>query len=404
MSLKQLELILLGMMAFVLPSLETPKTLFWVLYVVTFLVRMHREGRLWRLPESTVVRVLWGMLLASLVSTLINWPIENGFKGVFDVLKYACLFMCIYAGGYSEKDLRNIAYTIIAGVVAGLSFGLLEVVSNVNERLQFHSAGVVTQSAIYLGMVIILTLGFILRCRDLSMPVRGLLVVALAVMAVALAYMGSRGSMLAVAAALAVIVLVNLRWRVVAAVLIGTVVVSVASYFVIKAAPQNVLNEGHYERLSVERFHKADSERVEAWKVSLARLAVGDSVVWGIGPKNFRSINPSDLGIDSAFYERAGVIHHAHNLFLNALVETGIVGFALLLGFYFLIVARLYRQWREAADGGPGWTWYAGLGGMLVPVIAGSFNAPFSQEHAMLAMMLMAMMYVTEPGRPRQSG
>lgn len=158
MSLKQLELILLGMMAFVLPSLETPKTLFWVLYVVTFLVRMHREERLWRLPESTVVRVLWGMLLASLVSTLINWPIENGAKGVFDVLKYACLFMCIYAGGYSEKDLRNIAYTIIAGVVAGLSFGLLEVVSNVNERLQFHSAGVVTQSAIYLGMVIILTL------------------------------------------------------------------------------------------------------------------------------------------------------------------------------------------------------------------------------------------------------
>ncbi len=31
MSLKQLEIILLGMLAFVLPSLETPKTLFWAL-------------------------------------------------------------------------------------------------------------------------------------------------------------------------------------------------------------------------------------------------------------------------------------------------------------------------------------------------------------------------------------
>ncbi len=403
MSLKQFELVLLGMLAFVLPSLETPKTLFWLLYVITFLVRQHREGNLWHVPQSAVTWVLWGMLLASVVSTMINWPIENGFKGVADVLRYATLFMCIYAGGYTEIDLRRIAYAIIGGALAGLGFGLLEVISNVNERLQFHSAGVVTQSAIYLGMVMVMTLGFIMRCRDLSWIARGLLVIALLAMAVALAYMGSRGSMLAVAAALGVIVLVNLRWRVVAAVLVGTIAVSVVSYLVIKAAPQNFLNEGHYERLSVERFHKADNERVEAWKVALARLAQGDSVVWGIGPKNFRSINPSDLGIDSAFYERAGVIHHAHNLFLNALVETGVIGLALLLGFYFLVGKRLFRQWRYAPDDSPGWAWYAGLGGMIVPIVAGSFNAPFSQEHAMLAMMLMAMMYVTKTSDRRES-
>lgn len=403
MSLKQFELILLGMMAFVLPSLESPKTLFWLLYVITFLVRQHREGSLWHVPESAVTRVLWGMLLASVISTVINWPIDNGFKGVADVLRYATLFMCIYAAGYSEMDLRRIAYTIIAGALAGLGFGLLEVISNVNERLQFHSAGVVTQSAIYLGMVMVMTLGFIMRCRDLSWFARGLLVIALLAMAVALAYMGSRGSMLAVAAALGVIVLVNLRWRVVTAVLVGTIAVSVVSYFVIKAVPQNLLNEGHYERLSVERFQKADNERVEAWKIALARMAQGDSVVWGIGPKNFRSINPADLGIDSVFYERAGVIHHAHNLFLTALVETGVVGLAILIGFYYLVGKRLYLQWRYAEEGSPGWTWYAGLGGMLVPIVAGSFNAPFSQEHAMLAMMLMAMMYVTSAGKRRDS-
>ncbi|HBE93360.1 MAG TPA: hypothetical protein DDW55_12900 [Gammaproteobacteria bacterium] len=395
MSLKQLEIILLGMMVFVLPSLETPKTLFWALYVLVFLIRKHRDGELWQLPSAPVVLALWGILLVSLISTLMNWPIENGFKGVFDALRYISLFLCIYAGGYTDKDFRNIALAVIAGAIAGLSFGLLEVITNVVSRLQFHSAGVVTQSAIYLSMVIVLTLGFIMQCRDLTKAMRGVLIAVLSIMAIGLAYMGSRGSLLAVFTVLGVIILANLRWRVVLGLLIGTGLIAIASYFVIKLAPQNILNEGHYERLSVERFNKADNERVEAWKISLAKLASGEDVIWGIGPKNFRSINPSDLGIQSAFYERTGVIHHAHNLFLTTLVETGVIGLSMMLAFYFLIFIRLYRSRRSQLDSGAGWMWYAGLGGFMVPIIAGSFNAPFSGEFAMLAMILMAMMYVS---------
>lgn len=404
MNLKQLEIILLGMLAFVLPSLETPKTLFWTLYVLVFLIRKHRDGELWMLPSSPVVIAVWGILLVSLVSTLANWPIENKFKGVFDALRYTSLFLCIYAGDYTEKDLRNIALAIIAGAVAGLLYGLAEVSSNVTSRLQFHSAGVVTQSAIYLCMVIVLALGFILHCRDLTGLTRGILVIVLAVMAIALAYMGSRGSLLALFAVLGVFVLINLRWRVILITLIGTGLIAIASYIVIKAAPQNILNEGHHERFSVERFHKADNERVEAWKIALAQFATGDDIILGIGPKNFGSINPAELGIQSSFYERSGVIHHAHNLFLTALVETGLLGLAVMLAFFILVLMRLYRGWREQPDSGPGWTWYAGLGGLMVPIIAGSFNTPFSQEQAMLAMMLMAMMYVTVDARLSTAG
>ena len=404
MSLKQLEIILLGMMAFVLPSLETPKTLFWVLYVLVFLIRKHRDGELWRLPNSPVVLALWGILVVSLISTLVNWPIENKFKGVLDALRYTSLFLCIYAGGYTEKDLRNIALAIIAGAIVGLFYGLAEVMNDVTSRLQFHSAGVVTQSAIYLSMVIALALGFILHCKDLTKLTRVILIIVLAVMAIALAYMGSRGSLLALFAVLGVFVLLNLRWRVVLITLIGIGLIAIASYIVIKAAPQNVLNEGHHERFSVERFHKADNERVEAWKIALAQFSTGDDIILGIGPKNFGSIKPSDLGIESSFYERSGVIHHAHNLFLTALVETGLLGLAVLLAFFILIFMQLYRGWREQSDSGPGWTWYAGLGGFMVPIIAGSFNTPFSQEQAMLAMMLMAMMYVTVEARQSTVG
>jgi len=393
MSLRQLEIVLLGMLAFVLPNLETPKTLFWALYVLVFLIRKQKEGELWRMPETPVAWTLWGMIAVSVVSTAVNWPMDNGVKGIADTLRHVSLFLCIHAGGYTTREMRNIALAVIAGALAGLGFGLLEVMNNINTRLQFHSAGVVTQSAIYLGMVIILILGFILQCRDLTKSMRGALVVVLLLTGVALVYMGSRGSLLAVSVTIALLVLLNFSWRTVFVSIGGIAVIAVASYFVIKAAPQNVLNEGHYERLSVERFKKSDSERVQAWKIAIAQLKQGHTAIIGIGPKNFRSIDPADLGIESSFYERTGVIHHAHNLFLTALVETGVIGLGVMLVFYYLIVMRLFRVWKQRPDTGPGWTWYAGLGGVTIPIIAGSFNAPFSQEHAMLAMILMAMMY-----------
>jgi len=47
---------------------------------------------------------------------------------------------------------------------------------------------------------------------------------------------------------------------------------------------------------------------------------------------------------------------------------------------------------REAKSRGVhSWTWIAALGALLMPAIAGSFNTPFYQEHAMLAMALMAI-------------
>ena len=393
MSLRQLELILLGMLVFVLPNLETPKTLFWALYLLVFLVRRHREGKLWHAPRDKVAWALWGMLTVNIVSTLVNWPLDNGIKGAADIIRYMSLFLCIFAADYSKRELRNIALVAIAGALGGLGFGLLEVTNNISTRLQFHSAGVVTQSAIYLGMILVLTLGFVMQWRRLKIPARVISIAVLSLLGVALFYMGSRGSLLAVGIVLALVVLANLNWRTALLAVAGSVVIALVSFAIIKAVPQNILNDGHYERLSVERFKKSDSERLQAWKIALAQLKTGHTAIIGIGPKNFRSINPADLGIQSSFYERAGVIHHAHNLFLTELVETGFFGLGLMLWFFFLVSRRLYCLWRNRSEHGLDWTWYAGLGGLLVPVIAGSFNAPFAQEHAMLAMILMGMMY-----------
>jgi hypothetical protein len=37
------------------------------------------------------------------------------------------------------------------------------------------------------------------------------------------------------------------------------------------------------------------------------------------------------------------------------------------------------------------WSWFAALGALTIPIVGGMVNTPFFQEHAILAMALMAI-------------
>jgi uncharacterized membrane protein YdcZ (DUF606 family) len=69
------------------------------------------------------------------------------------------------------------------------------------------------------------------------------------------------------------------------------------------------------------------------------------------------------------------------------------MGLAAMFVFFGLIITRLKKCWPYYKGNKQQWAWVAGLGGLVVPVIAGFFNTPFYQEHAMLAMILMGTMY-----------
>lgn len=386
------EIILLGMFVFVLPSLETPKIIFWAMYILVFLIRRYREhGFTFNIPDVITVSVI-ALFLVSLLSTFINWPLEKRFSGTFDTLSYCALFLCLYHGGYTGRQKKSIALVIILGVLAGLLFGLNEFTSGITTSLGFHSAGVTTQSSIYLGIVIITALGLQADSESSFLSIT-FLSVSLFLMGVALLYMGSRGAIFAVLICIifSLFFFRNRRFLLTSLTLIAAVVST--SYFLINAYPTNINKPEHRERFSVERFNKSDNERLENWHIAVKKISTGKDLIWGIGPKNYLTIDPQNLGIESAFYLRTGQMHHAHNLFLTQWVEQGLLGLCALLTFIFLVISRLIKNWRYCRESNKQWVWMSGLGGLAVPVIAGFFNTPFYQEHAMLAMVLMGAMY-----------
>jgi O-antigen ligase len=391
--MKKFELIVLGLLVLILPNMETPKHVFWAMYMLVFLNRRYIEhGFSFNRPDGITLSVI-ALFMTSLLSTLINWPLEKSFSGSFYTLNYSALFLCLYHGGYTGRQIKSIILAIILGVVTGLFYGLMEYSSGISSSLGFHSVGVTTQSSIYLGIVIVVAIGLLLDDTDRSLISSTLIIISLFLMGTGLLYMGSRGAILATLICTIMLLILNhsRRLLLILSVLIATV--TVAAFFLISTYPTNMNQPDKRERFSTERFQKSDNERIESWQIAVAKLSTGEDLVWGIGPQNFQSIDPSVLGIESSFYKRTGKLSHAHNLFLTQLVEQGIVGLAALLIFFFLVSMRLKNLWSFCKATNRQWIWAAGLGALTVPVIAGSFNTPFYREHAMLAMILMGALY-----------
>ncbi len=391
--IKQFEIIVLGLLVFILPSLETPKTLFWAVYVLAFLVRRYREHGFAIDKQNAITLTVISLFLISLISTFANWPLETGFRGAFDTLRYTSLFLCIYYGGYTQRQLKSIVLVMVLGALTGLLFGLIEFSSNVTNSLAFHSAGVTTQSSIYLGLVIIASLGLLVDDTERPLLVNLYLYVSLCLMGIAMLYMGSRGAIFAILICLAVVLFLMRSRRLILISSSLITAITISAFFLISTYPTNINKPNKRERFSVERFQQSDSERLQNWQIAIKKLSTGKNLVWGIGPKNYRTIDPAELGIESSFYERTGKLSHAHNLLLTQWVEQGIIGFVAMLVFFGLVFRRLIQRWLYCRDSNRKWVWVAGLGGLVVPVVAGFFNTPFYQEHAMLAMILMAAMF-----------
>jgi O-antigen ligase len=388
---EKFELFLLCLLLFVLPTMETPKTLALLLYVMTWVGRRASWTGLVRFRPDRVELALLAMLAAGLISTAINWPFPNGPKGVLDTLRYVILFWCIYRVGYSEPQLRLLGYAIALGVLVGLGYGVVEVLQGTRPYLEFHSAGIVTQSAIYLGIAAVAGIGFVvagLQGRETAGWRLGFWAMATVLMIVGLFAMGSRGAIVAfVAIVLLLLVVMNQRrlWYAAAVVLLAAAALVVMLPARFDAARAYIKLE---QAVTQEIMPSADLERMYVWRFAMAHLKRGEHLWFGVGPKNFQSIDAAALLPEQP---RPGGFHltHAHNMFLNKLVEEGIFGLSALLLFFGLTAVSLIRS---AKSGGlHHWMWIAALGALLMPGIAGSFNTPFYQEHAMLAMAIMAM-------------
>ncbi len=367
---------LLATLLFVLPIFEVPKTVAaWLFIVVSWWETSSRDAG--RRPDAFGWALL-AVVAASLASTAINWPFPNKAKGLYDTAVYAAVGWGVYRRRWTAEQARWLATAAVAGVLVGVAWGALDVVRGRDAAMRLHSVGMYPSSSIYLGIILMTTVS--LSVGDARgrwwWSISGVFVVALLLM-------GSRGGILAMAlagGAWFLLVRPVRAWIVAAAVAAGVLVVA--------ALPNMFQQQRAFEKMSalIANRHLDDNDTLRAtmWRLGAAQVVRGDSRWFGVGPRNFASIDPSRLGVERPPATAGIPIVHAHNLFLAKAAEEGLVGLAAFLATLGVVAHRLARDWLagRARD----WRWGAAWGALAVPVVAGSFNTPWYQEHALLAM------------------
>lgn len=160
---------------------------------------------------------------------------------------------------------------------------------------------------------------------------------------------------------------ISRRWIVIA--VIGGVVLA-AGLTQHPAVKKRLALIGEASQMSYEAWDAASSYRLTLWDTSLGMIAANP--LNGVGVKGFRYAypeytTPDDYYLSENKYGQIIGAYHAHQIVLEALAETGIVGLAGLLMAFWLVFVRLFQRIAATKAILPLGYWL-GLVGVLFPV------------------------------------
>lgn len=391
---RPVELTLLLLFVFFLPLREAPKNIFWGLYVITWVANRARErdfGGPWSRWDTLGLLWIGAGYLAAIFGGIHRGD-NNELLAVNDVVKYVSLFLCLRRARYTAAE----AITLLTALVASCVLAEIEALWNwlvIHKRkaLELYSVGQVNHSAIYmticLGIDAALTLVYWQR---IGRTWRALGAGAGALMLIGLFLTESRA---AAVSAILLVVLVAL----VCARHLGLGRAVWASMLLAISLGMIVGGNGALRR-QIENSHVNNilSERDLIWNRGL--VAWRATPWFGVGPDNYSQITDEHLREQLAAegkpynpreYAKAP---HAHNLYINQLVERGVVGLSAILAF---LLAWAWTLWRQRPRPGLGPVelilWCASFSGWFVTVLIGMVNTTMHHEHALLALMTLGL-------------
>ena len=383
-TLEKFELYSLYALVFFLPLFEAPKNIAVAAYLILWATRAFLSnswGGAWGKWDTLSVSII----LAGIGSIYFGlYPTNNGTAAIGDILSYTLVFMCLQRTPLNENTIRNIFVIAIGSTALTLGWGYwLHFHSHATGALQLNSVGHVNHSAIYLGIIIAMTLT--MAIIEKSIKTR-LIYLTLAIFFIySIFIMAARGAIVPLALFIALVIFIHTKNT--KSMIIYATASIIALTAVLSLAP-GILNKttGNF---SNENY---TSKRLELANTAIA--AAKESPIFGVGLNNFRKITEPEVkswveqghrtyNPDHFFYTS-----HAHNLYFNTLAERGALGLLAVLGLLGMLGLHLFST-RPQQGQSASVLWYGAMGGWIIVVFGGIFNTTLHHEHGMLAMMLL---------------
>ena len=395
--LSVLDLVMLSLMIVSLPSVEGPKNIFLVFYLVTRLLTEFLTFKQKKFHWSYWDSMFLAIVVTALLSTIFaGMPHLEEWKGYKVLLTAILTGWFLSRAHYTQENYQFLFKLIVLSTLPPLIWGLYEnLVIHSRETLEIHSVGHVNHSAIYLVMIFGAALGWFLstlniKKETLQKKFQPILLGMLSLLFFISLIIGqSRGAFgIAVILGLSLMILLGknkkVRW-------VG--VVSIIGILFLTGLLKTNITQKQIAR-SEEKNVLAFRDRV--WNVSLE--ASRFSPMLGIGMSNWHFINLDQLKqsvegrgetFDAEKYYFPG---HSHNFYLTALVERGILGLIVTFIFMLAWIASLIKNFGRAKRSNEEiFLWAGSFSAWVATFGIGLVNTTFHHEHAILACLFLGL-------------
>ena len=386
-----LELTLLFLMILSLPSLEAPKNIFLVLFVITATIRQVKT-------KSLMVWSHWDWMFLAIVTTAFLSTIFAGlapgdeWKGFRVLLTFMSVGWLISKSKYSSKQLGWIFWLTIISALPPLCWGLIQyLVLHTKGSLELHSVGHVNHSAIYLAMIFGATFGLLLSFLKNSNTIKKNSLILLTIIFYVALLLGASRAAVGIAIILTIlfslIFVKNLRERLL-----------LISFLTILTLPTFFLSSGVMERqLQLQSTNQTLNGRAEIWHTTIeaARLYP----LFGIGIDN-RAVVTEDI-IKKSVESRHEIFNddyydfhskHSHSFYLTNIAERGILGFIVTLSFILMWLQSLIKSYTQVKlDNQSAYLWMGSMSAWLATFGTGFVNTTFHHEHGILACLFLGL-------------
>jgi O-antigen ligase len=391
--LPSLDLIMLNLLIISLPSLEAPKNIFLVGYLLT---RMTKE--IIQFKKGLIQWGLWDNLFTAIVFTALLSTIFAGFSGHEEWKGFRVLLTAILTGWflsrahYTKNQFQTLYKLIILSTIPPLIWGLYEYAIHSKKFLEIHSVGHVNHSAIYLVMIFGASLAWFIgemnnKNKNIALTI---FVGSMSLFFFISLIIGqSRGSFgISIILAITLLFLLSksnsLKFKGVIGFLGATILLILLNAPILQKQINNTIN------------HDSLSGRDRVWNVSFE--ASRFYPLLGIGMSNWHFIGIEHL--KSSVEARGKIFNaenyfmpgHSHSIYLTALVERGIIGLIITLILLIAWIRHLIITFHEAKKTNlSSFLWGGSFSAWLATFGIGLVNTTFHHEHGILACLFLGL-------------
>ena len=374
-----------------LPSLEAPKNIFLVFYVIVALVRQMSNSQTqgWNSWDSIFLLIMGTAFLSTIFAGMPHNEEWKGFKVLVTMISTGWL---VSRSQFSKRELGFLFKATVLSAIPPLSWGLWELyVTHTKTALQLHSVGHVNHSAIYLVIIFGSATGWLLSKKSDSNVLRRLLLAMLSItLLISLIIGQSRGAVgIGFILSLLIILFLGKTWKVKSLGIATTLMIIAASV---------AFNAGVVQKeIDNEKNNNILSSRDKVWNVSIEAARFHPLLGLGMSNWHFITLDQLKAAVEKRneafdpnnYYLSVG---HSHNLYLTALVDRGIVGLGVTLVFMFAWLRHLIKTFKMTKlSNQAAYLWAGSLSAWVATFGIGFVNTTFHHEHGILACLLLGL-------------